>query len=146
MSIRLYVGNLPQSFDAKELEALFASVGEGVRFKAVNDRDTGACRGFGFANVDDQKLADTVLEQLNGREFGGNTLRIEVSERRDARPGSSSPADRRGPGAGAPTPVNRKAVNKVVHADSVDTEAPDPRWAGELAKLKNLLANQTVGV
>ena len=146
MSIRLYVGNLPQTFDAKELEALFASVGEGVRFKAVNDRDTGACRGFGFANVDDQKLADTVLEQLNGREFGGNTLRIEVSERRDARPGGASPADRRGSGGGASTPVNRKAVNKVVHSDSVDTEAPDPRWAGELAKLKNLLANQTVGV
>jgi len=27
MSIRLYVGNLPQTFDAKELEALFESVG-----------------------------------------------------------------------------------------------------------------------
>lgn len=142
MSVRLYVGNLPQSFDAKELEALFASVGEGVRFKAVNDRDTGACRGFGFANVDDQKLADTVIEQLNGREFGGNTLRIEVSERRDTR--SSGPGERRSP-AGGPA-VARKAVNKVVHADSVDTEAPDPRWAGELAKLKDLLANQKATV
>lgn len=142
MSIRLYVGNLPQSFDAKELEALFAAVGEGVRFKAVNDRDTGACRGFGFANVDDQKLAETVIEQLHGREFNGNTLRIEISERRDAR--SSSPAERRGPGAGPA--VARKAVNKVVHADSVDSEAPDPRWAGELSKLKALLANQKAAV
>ena len=141
MSVRLYVGNLPQSFDAKELEALFTSVGEGVRFKAVNDRDTGACRGFGFANVDDQKLADAVIEQLNGREFGGNTLRIEASERRDARPAGG---DRRGPGV-APSPA-RKAVNKVVHADSVDSEAPDPRWAGELAKLKALLANQKTAV
>lgn len=141
MSIRLYVGNLPQSFDAKELEALFASVGEGVRFKAVNDRETGACRGFGFANVDDQKLAETVIEQLNGREFNGNTLRIEISERRDAR---SSGTDRRGP-AGGPA-VARKAVNKVVHSDSVDTEAPDPRWAGELSKLKALLANQKAPV
>ena len=141
MSVRLYVGNLPQSFDAKELEALFAGVGEGVRFKAVNDRDTGACRGFGFANVDDQKLAETVIEQLNGREFNGNTLRIEISERRDARSGGN---ERRGPG-GAPA-VARKAVNKVVHADSVDSEAPDPRWAGELSKLKALLANQTAPV
>ena len=140
MSIRLYVGNLPQSFDAKELEALFASGGEGVRFKAVNDRDTGACRGFGFANVDDQKLAETVIEQLNGREFNGNTLRIEISERRDAR---STGNDRR-PG-GAPA-VARKAVNKVVHADTVDSEAPDPRWAGELSKLKALLANQKAAV
>jgi RNA recognition motif-containing protein len=144
MSIRLYVGNLPQAFDAKELEALFESVGAGVRFKAVNDRETNVCRGFGFANVDDQALADAVIEQLNGRDFGGNALRIEVSERRDSRPGGGAPtADRR---PGGPSPASRKATNKVVHADSVDTEAPDPRWAGELAKLKNLLANQTVGV
>jgi RNA recognition motif-containing protein len=143
MSIRLYVGNLPQSFDAKELEALFESVGAGVRFKAVNDRETGGCRGFGFANVDDAKLADAVIEQLNGRDFGGNALRIEVSERRDSRP-AGGPGERR-VGA-APSPASRKPVNKVVHADSVDAEAPDPRWAGELAKLKSLLANQTVGV
>ncbi len=145
MSVRLYVGNLPQSFDAKELEALFASVGEGVRFKAVNDRDTGSCRGFGFANVDDQKLADTVIEQLNGRDFNGNTLRIEVSERRDARGGSAGAGERRGP-SGASAGSARKAANKVVHADSVDSEAPDPRWAGELAKLKDLLAGQKASV
>ena len=143
MSIRLYVGNLPQTFDAKELEALFSAVGEGVRFKAVNDRETGACRGFGFANVDDQKTAETVIEQLNGREFGGSTLRIEISERRDSRPASG---DRRGAASSQSTPVARKAVNKVVHADTIDSEAPDPRWAGELSKLKSLLANQKAAV
>jgi RNA recognition motif-containing protein len=144
MSIRLYVGNLPQTFDAKELEALFSAVGEGVRFKAVNDRETGVCRGFGFANVEDQKLAETVIEQLNGREFGGSTLRIEISERRDSRP---TTGDRRGAtGGGQGAPAARKAVNKVVHTDTVDNEAPDPRWAGELSKLKSLLANQKAAV
>jgi RNA recognition motif-containing protein len=142
MSIRLYVGNLPQSFDAKELEALFSGVGEGVRFKAVHDRETGVCRGFGFANVDDQTLAEAVIAQLNGREFGGNALRIEISERKDSR--SSSPAERRGGNAGG-TPL-RQVVNKVVHADQVNSEAPDPRWAGELAKLKQLLDNQKAAV
>jgi RNA recognition motif-containing protein len=143
MSVRLYVGNLPQSFDAKELDALFASVGEGIRFKAVQDRETGAGRGFGFANIDDEKVADAVIEQLNGREFGGSRLRIERSERRDDRRGGN---DRRPGATPGSSPVARKAVNKVVHADSVDSEAPDPRWAGELAKLKNLLANQKTAV
>jgi RNA recognition motif-containing protein len=143
MSVRLYVGNLPQSFDAKELEALFSGFGEGVRFKSVTDRETGACRGFGFANVDDMKLAEAVIEQLNGQSFGGNSLRIEISERRDTR--SSAGNERRG---SQPTASARRAPtsNKVVHADSVDQGAPDPRWAGELAKLKALLANQAVGV
>lgn len=143
MSVRLYVGNLPQSFDDKELTALFTAVGEGVRFKTVQDRETGACRGFGFANVDDEKLADAVIEQLNGRDFGGNSLRIERSARRDSRGAAPRPARR---GGGATATVARKAVNKVVHSDDTTEGAPDPRWAGELAKLKSLLANQTAAV
>ena len=47
MSIRLYIGNLPQTFEEQELVALLKSVGEGIRFKSVLDRETGACRGFG---------------------------------------------------------------------------------------------------
>ena len=143
MSVRLYVGNLPQSFDTKELEALFSSVGEGIRFKAVQDRETGAGRGFGFANINDEKVADAVIEQLNGRDFGGNNLRIERSERRDDRRGGN---DRRGPGGSTGPAVARKAVNKVVHRDTVEEGAPDPRWAGELAKLKGLLDNQKAAV
>ena len=142
MSVRLYVGNLPQSFDAKELDALFTAVGEGIRFKAVQDRETGAGRGFGFANVDDEKVADAVIEQLNGHVFAGNALRIERSERRDERRGN----DRRPGGAPGTPAVARKAVNKVVHSDSVEEGAPDPRWAGDLAKLKNLLDNQKAAV
>ena len=78
MSVRLYVGNLPQSFDAKEIEALFASVGEGIRFKAVQDRETGAGRGFGFANIDDEKLADAVIEHTRALPGGcGSLVRAE---------------------------------------------------------------------
>ena len=57
MSVRLDVGKLPQSFDAMERNALFAAVGEGIRFMDVQERETGAGRGFGFANVDGDKLA-----------------------------------------------------------------------------------------
>ena len=103
MSVRLYVGNLPSVFDVKELEALLSGVGEGIRFKAVNDRDTGSCRGFGFANVDDPNLAETLIAQLNGRDFGGQALRIEVSERRDSR-STSSPGRIVGQAAAAPPP------------------------------------------
>ena len=42
MSIRLYIGNLPQTFEEQELVALLKSVGEGIRFKSVLDRETGA--------------------------------------------------------------------------------------------------------
>ena len=87
MSVRLYIGNLPQTFETKELEALFSSIGKGIRFKPVFDRESGGCRGFGFANVEDEKLANVVIEQLNGREFNGNKLRVERSERRESNNG-----------------------------------------------------------
>jgi len=143
MSVRLYVGNLPQNFDSKELEAQLAGIGEGIRFKAVLDRETGTCRGFGFANVNDEKVADAVIEQLNGKDFGGNALRVERSERRD---NNAAGGARRGPGASHAPGSARKAVNKVVHSDAKAEEAPDPRWAGELSKLKDLLANQKTAV
>ena len=144
MSIRLYIGNLPQTFDEQELVGLFKTVGEGVRFKSVQDRETGNCRGFGFANIDNPKLADAVIEQLNGKDFNGSTLRVERSERRE----SGGGGNRRGPGSGASgqSQVARKAVNKVVHSDAPAEAAPDPRWAGELSKLKDLLANQKTAV
>jgi RNA recognition motif-containing protein len=139
MSVRLYVGNLPSSFDVAELEGLLAGVAEGVRFKPVHDRETGACRGFGFASVEDPKLAETLIAQLNGREFAGQPLRVEISERRDSR---GTPERRGTPAAG----TRNRPSTKVIHADQAESEAPDPRWAGELAKLKSLLANQKVGV
>ena len=144
MSIRLYIGNLPPSFDEKELDALLKSMAEGIRFKAVLDRDSGKCRGFGFANVENQKVADAVIDQLNGRDFGGSNLRVERSERREGtnnnrRNGGNSSS------SGQPN-SSRKQANKVVHSDASIEGAPDPRWAGELSKLKDLLGNQKAAV
>ena len=144
MSVRLYIGNLPQTFDSKELEELFVSVGKGIRFKPVFDRESGGGRGFGFANVEDDKLANALIEQLNGREFNGNNLRVERSERRESNNGggrrnnNSSNGNSQG--------GKRKQSKKVVHSDAPNDAAPDPRWAGELSKLKDLLANQKTPV
>ena len=143
MSVRLYIGNLPQNVNVKELDALLASIGEGIKFKAVFDRDTKACRGFGFANIKDENIANEMIEKLNGHEFNGNKLRVERSERKD----SNSSNSRRGASANNGNKgSNRKDVKKVVHSDAPIQEGPDPRWAGELSKLKDLLANQKTPV
>ncbi len=144
MSVRLYIGNLPQNLKIKELEALFSSIGKGIRFKAVLDRDTKACRGFGFANVNDEKLAEEVIEKLNGVDFNGTNLRVERSERKENN--SSSGRRNNSSGNSKGKSAHRKDVKKVVHSDAPTKEAPDPRWAGELSKLKELLANQKTPV
>ncbi len=142
MSVRLYIGNLPQQFDNKEFEALLAQVGEGIRFKAVRDKETNTCRGFGFASVNKVKVAEALIEQLNGKEFNGNNLRVERSERKDSNGGSRRNGGQKGNTKGS----NRKETKKFVHSEAPTESAPDPRWAGELSKLKDLLANQKTAV
>ena len=142
MSVRLYIGNLPQTFDSKELDSLLATFGDGIRFKPVFDRESGACRGFGFANVANEKLANELIEKLNGQEFKGIQLRVERSERRD----SNSSGRKNGSNKTSSQGSKGKSGKKVIHRDAPNKESPDPRWAGELSKLKDLLANQKTSV
>tara|TARA_B100000941_G_C28286878_1_gene439454 strand:- start:111 stop:524 length:414 start_codon:yes stop_codon:yes gene_type:complete len=133
MTIRIYIGNLPQGFDFKEFDTVLKSVTDGVRFKAVLDKDTKECRGFGFATTNNEKNANLLIEKLNGFEFQGSKLRVERSEKRDSSSKRNNPNNKNN---------KRKNIKKVVHSDAPNLESPDPRWAGELSKLKDLLANQ----
>ena len=133
MSIRIYIGNLPSGFNSKEFDSVLKSVAEGVRFKPVLDKETKECRGFGFATTNNEDNASLIIEKLNGFEFQGNKLRVERSEKKDSSSGKRSNANKNN---------KRKNFKKIVHSDAPNIQSPDPRWAGELSKLKELLANQ----
>ena len=139
--IRIYVGNVPRDADLQELEGQFkAGVDQSIRFKPVTDRESGECRGFGFINVSDERLAEAIIAQFNGKEFGGQALRVERSERKD---GNRNVSGRRSDQA---APRASKAVDKVVHRELAEADAPDPRWSQELSKLKLLLEQQKTAV
>jgi len=135
MSIRIYIGNLPQGFNPKEFDTILKSVTDSIRFKAVLDKETKECRGFGFATTSNEENANLIIQKLNGFEFNGSKLRVELSEKKDS---SSSKRNI----ANSNKNKKRKNFKKIVHSDAPNLEAPDPRWAGELSKLKDLLANQ----
>ena len=135
MSIRIYIGNLPQGFNPKEFDTLLKSVSDSIKFKAVLDKETKECRGFGFAPTNNEDHAILLIEKLNGFEFNGSKLRVEISEKKD------SSSNKRN-GGKLNKNKKRKDFKKIVHSDAPNLEAPDPRWAGELSKLKDLLANQ----
>jgi RNA recognition motif-containing protein len=90
MSKRLFIGNL--SFETNELELrdLFGLNGTVVDLKVVTDRDTGRSRGFAFVEMSSQDEATTAISELNGREFGGRTIKVNEAEERGARAGSGS--------------------------------------------------------
>ena len=111
------------------------SVSDSIRFKAVLDKETKECRGFGFATTNNQENANLVIQKLNGFEFNGSKLRVELSEKRDSASNKKNSGNLK-------RKKKSKDFKKIVHSDAPNLEAPDPRWAGELSKLKDLLANQ----
>ena len=135
MSIRIYIGNLPQGFNPKEFDSILKSVSDSIRFKAVLDKETKECRGFGFATTSDEESSKMIIEKLNGFEYNGSKLRVELSEKKESSSNKRNALKQN-------RNKKRKDFKKIVHSDAPNLEAPDPRWAGELSKLKDLLANQ----
>ena len=135
MSTRIYIGNLPQGFNPKEFDTILKSVSDSIKFKPVLDKETKESRGFGFATTNNEENANLLIQKLNGFEFNGSKLRVELSEKKD------SSSNKRN-GGNLNRNKKRKDFKKIVHSDAPNLEAPDPRWAGELSKLKDLLANQ----
>ena len=84
MSIRIYIGNLPQGFNPKEFDKLLKTVSDSIRFKAVLDKETKESRGFGFATANNEENANLLIQKLNGFEFNGSKLRVELSEKKDS--------------------------------------------------------------
>ena len=122
MSIRIYIGNLPQGFNPKEFDTLLKSVSDSIRFKAVLDKETKESRGFGFATTNNEENANLLIQKLNGFEFNGSKLRVELSEKKD------SASNKRNSGS-FNKKKKKKDFKKIVHSDAPNLEAPDPRWA-----------------
>ena len=145
MSVRLYVGNLPKEpVDREALEAMFADSGKEISTKVIKDRKTGKCRGFAFVTVPSDEIADEFIAKFNGQPFMDSALKIEKAlPRSKNNKGKEEQGSSEG-GATNNTPKrnkNNKRSKKQSHSShQQDAVQPDPRWADELAKLKEMLA------
>ena len=143
MSIRLYIGNLPKDIERQELESVFAEFDSAVTTKVITDRKTGKCRGFGFVTAKDEEQANQIIEKFDGYMLNETPLKIEVAQPRakgkeegEAEVDAAA-ASKRGKPGGKP------AARKPPVATDSEAVQPDPRWAQDLEKLKQLLAAQT---
>jgi RNA recognition motif-containing protein len=141
MSIRLYVGNLSKDIQRQDFESIFAEYGEDlVSVKLISDKKTGKCRGFGFVTVKTEEKADEIVEKFNGYLLEDAPLKIEKALPRSKGNGNaeeSSNNSKRSKG----TSNRGKSSNASTTGSSA--AQPDPRWADELEKLKQMLATQT---
>jgi len=86
MAKRIYVGNIPYGATEDELRELFGQYGTVEDVDILFDRETGRSRGFGFVNMSDED-ADKAIEALNGQDFGGRPLRVNIARERPDRGG-----------------------------------------------------------
>lgn len=157
MSVRLYVGNLPKEIiERQALQDIFADASGPVATKLIKDRKTGKCRGFAFVTVPSDELADELIEKYNGQSFMDSPLKIEKAlprakgkeeEKDESQPKAMPQLNTSSAGGGnsGKRQKNKRSrpQGQTKFATDPDSIQPDPRWAGELAKLKEMLSAQT---
>jgi cold-inducible RNA-binding protein len=76
---KLYVGNLSWNTGTEDLHNLFGNYGEVTDAFIPLDRETGRSRGFGFVTLSDVASADKAIKDLDGTDFQGRNIRVNVA-------------------------------------------------------------------
>ncbi|MGR3280011.1 RNA recognition motif domain-containing protein [Acaryochloris marina NIES-2412] len=78
----IYVGNLSYEVTEEALKKIFAEYGTVQRVEIPTDRETGKVRGFGFVKMVNEAEAAQAIEDLNGAEWMGRTLKVNMAKPR----------------------------------------------------------------
>jgi len=87
MAKKLYVGNLAFQTTSQDLQALFAQAGTVESASVIEDRDTGQSKGFAFVEMSTDEEAAAAIEQFNGKDVAGRTLKVNEARPRENRGG-----------------------------------------------------------
>jgi cold-inducible RNA-binding protein len=82
MSNKLFVGGLSWDTTAEGMRQAFQACGEVVDAKVITDRDTGRSRGFGFVTFADNEAAQRAVQELDGSNLDGRTIRVSEAHER----------------------------------------------------------------
>ena len=78
---RLFLGNLPFDTSEEEIRDMMKDY-KPTTVSMPKDRETGRFRGFAFVDVEE---ADRAISELNGGEFGGRSLKVNIATERPPR-------------------------------------------------------------
>ncbi|QUY41112.1 RNA-binding protein [Acaryochloris marina] len=86
----IYVGNLSYDVTEQDLNTAFAEYGTVKSAKLPTDRETGKIRGFGFVEMSDEAEEAKAIEELDGAEWMGRTLKVNQAKPREDRGGGGN--------------------------------------------------------
>lgn len=81
----IYVGNLDITTTESQLRELFQAYGTVNSVTLVNDRDTGAPRGFAFIEMGDDSEAAKAIEAVNGMKLADRSLTANEARPKEGR-------------------------------------------------------------
>ena len=76
---RLFVGGVADEVTSRDLRELFSQHGAVADAVVMVDRNSGSSRGFGFVTMENRKDAPRAIEALDGTEFAGRRLVVNVA-------------------------------------------------------------------
>ena len=95
--MKVYVGNLPFSFDDEGLRKVFATYGEIEEVSVIKDKFSGRSKGFGFVTFKTEEDAKKAIAALNDKDVEGRNLKVNEAKPMDPdRPRRDFGGDRRG--------------------------------------------------
>lgn len=84
--MKLFVGNLPYDVKEDELRDMFAAHGQVASVAIISDRDTGRSKGFGFVEMPNQAEAEKAISNLNDKDVGGRSMKVNEARPKEDRP------------------------------------------------------------
>ena len=84
--MNIYVGNLSYRTSDSDLKGVFAEFGEVISCKIINDRETGRSKGFAFVEMDSSNSGKAAIEELDGKEVEGRSLKVNEARPREDKP------------------------------------------------------------
>jgi RNA recognition motif-containing protein len=84
---KLFVGGLNWKTTDQGLREAFERFGEVTDAKVILDRETGRSRGFGFVTFTDDQAATSAVNEMNGTDLEGRTIKVNEAEDRGFRGG-----------------------------------------------------------
>jgi len=75
--MRLFIGNLPHSYNEDKVREIFSQHGEVSNVGVPRDRYTNSPRGFAFVEMPNDEEAKAAISAINGTEHDGRELKVE---------------------------------------------------------------------
>lgn len=82
MGNKLFVGGLAWATTDDSLRSAFEQFGEVAEAKVITDRDTGRSRGFGFVTFADGDAAGNAIQEMDGKQLDGRSIRVNEAQER----------------------------------------------------------------